>query len=108
MHGSSSRCYPKPRMIRNWILAALLPLSQACGSVEQVRLGGSSSDSDLLSVGDYYSDSDGGLCAKAKYRAEVVPLDLFILLDRSGSMSGPINTGTKWSMIGEALGTFVN
>src|SRR5262249_45319945 len=68
----------------------------------------STSEGDLLSVGGYYGDGDAGPCAIAKYRAEVVPLDLFILLDRSGSMGGLLNAGTKWSMIGDALTAFLS
>lgn len=49
----------------------------------------------------------GGLsssCAKAKYTGELVPLDMFVMLDRSGSMQ---DSG-KWPAVTGALGNFVS
>ena len=46
---------------------------------------------------------DGGACAAEVAQAELIPLDMIILLDRSGSMSG-----TKWDGSTNALKTFVN
>jgi Mg-chelatase subunit ChlD len=46
---------------------------------------------------------DGGECAKTVAEAEPIPLDIVILLDRSGSMSGQ-----NWDGSTAALKTFVN
>lgn len=53
-------------------------------------------------------DGDGGLdpdasCASTSAAAELLPLDMLILLDRSGSM-----LGSKWSEVTNAIITFVN
>jgi hypothetical protein len=54
---------------------------------------------------------DGGpTCAGETSKAELIPLDIYLMLDSSGSMSdktGPNNTGpTKWEAVTQALGTF--
>lgn len=47
-------------------------------------------------------------CATATQRAQVVPLDLYIMLDSSGSMSGLTATNqTKWDAVRAALITFL-
>jgi Mg-chelatase subunit ChlD len=47
--------------------------------------------------------NDSGACLATSAQAELIPLDMIILLDRSGSMSG-----TKWDGSTNALKTFVN
>jgi hypothetical protein len=47
----------------------------------------------------------GDGCAKSETKAEQVPLDMYIMLDTSGSMVLPDTT--KWDQITEALGTFL-
>ncbi|WP_437815368.1 vWA domain-containing protein [Sorangium sp. So ce1078] len=46
---------------------------------------------------------EGASCAQTSAAAAFVPLDMLILLDRSGSM-----LGSKWSGVTSALSTFVN
>ena len=45
---------------------------------------------------------DGGACAATSAEAELIPLDMVILLDKSGSMSG-----SKWTGVTNALKTFI-
>jgi Mg-chelatase subunit ChlD len=46
--------------------------------------------------------TDANACAAESQKAELVPLDLYIMLDRSGSMQG-----SKWSSVTSAIDTFV-
>jgi len=46
--------------------------------------------------------TDANACAAESQKAELVPLDLYIMLDRSGSMQG-----SKWSSVTSALNSFV-
>jgi von Willebrand factor type A domain len=48
--------------------------------------------------------NDAGACVATEAQAELIPLDMIILLDRSGSMS----LGGKWDGSTDALKTFVN
>jgi hypothetical protein len=41
-------------------------------------------------------------CAEAEEQAQLLPLDLYVMLDQSGSMLGP-----KWTAVTQALDTFV-
>lgn len=51
----------------------------------------------------------GGECGAESVEAKPVPLDLFIMLDQSGSMNEVAQgTTTKWRAVGLALGTFMN
>ena len=51
----------------------------------------------------------GGGCAGVTNTAEKVPLDIFVMLDKSGSMTDAASGGgTKWDAAVSALTTFVN
>ena len=51
----------------------------------------------------------GGGCAGINKIAEKVPLDMYIMLDQSGSMSDSAQGGgSKWQAVTNALSTFVN
>jgi hypothetical protein len=52
----------------------------------------------------------GGGCAGINKTAEKVPLDMYIMLDQSGSMSDPpsMGGGTKWDAVEGAINAFVN
>src|SRR5688500_12820532 len=51
----------------------------------------------------------GASCAGEKSTAELIPLDLFIMLDSSGSMDEGTGDGnTKWEAVTEALVAFFN
>lgn len=54
------------------------------------------------------NDADMPECAKDVYSGELVPLDLYVLLDRSDSMLDPDENGLqRWSAITQALKNFV-
>ena len=66
--------------------------------------------------GDDDSNGDGGnqgttdapACATSVVKADKIPLDLYVMLDQSSSMSDSVSGGgTKWSTVTSALGTFV-
>lgn len=65
--------------------------------------------------GDNGSTGDGGngtvdapACATSIVKADKIPLDLYVMLDQSSSMSDSVSGGgTKWSTVTSALGTFV-
>src|SRR5579863_7209621 len=48
-------------------------------------------------------------CASSSQMAELVPLNIYIMMDKSGSMADPIatnSTTTKWNAVSSALTTF--
>lgn len=49
----------------------------------------------------------GGGCAGTTSKAEKIPLDMYIMLDKSGSMDESAGSGTKWDAVTSALATFV-
>lgn len=49
----------------------------------------------------------GGGCAGTSSKAEKVPLDMYVMLDQSGSMSDPAGGGTKWDAVTQAFTAFV-
>lgn len=55
------------------------------------------------------SDGDGGGCAGETHNAEKVPLDMYLMLDQSGSMSDPpaSGSGTRWEAVEAAISAFV-
>src|SRR5215467_940336 len=77
--------------------------------------GGGGDDSGTIFGGGQDSGhfgNDGGAdanCASAKTIAQAVPLDMYIMLDQSGSMNDQVaGGGTKWSAVTSALTTFVS
>lgn len=62
--------------------------------------------------GSTLTGSDGGLppgCATDSYTGELVPLDMHVMLDRSGSMSGAdVDGGTpRWTQVTNAISDFM-
>jgi hypothetical protein len=50
----------------------------------------------------------GGACAAQKVEAQLLPLDMYIMQDQSGSMSDMVSEGgTKWQAVTNALTAFV-
>ncbi len=62
----------------------------------------------LVGAGGGLSGSGGGSCASNKTKAMARPLDMYIMLDQSGSMGDSVPGGTKWSAVTQAIGNFVN
>jgi len=50
----------------------------------------------------------GPTCGGDVHQAMLLPLDLYVMLDSSGSMLDTIGTQTKWQAIQSALATFIN
>lgn len=82
----------------------------ASGAQESAGNGSSSSDDFTTSGTGTGSSAGSGLgegCAKTETKAEQVPLDMYIMLDKSGSMDEAAGTSTKWKEVTKALGTFL-
>ncbi|MBK8999151.1 MAG: VWA domain-containing protein [Myxococcales bacterium] len=108
-----------------WAALGTFALSQACGSAEDggiaggdggVSAGGkgggsaasgatSGSGGGLILEGGPGDGSltDANACATETQKAEPLPLDIYIMLDKSGSM-----LGTKWTSTVSAINSFVN
>jgi len=65
-------------------------------------------DDNGMSDGNPGGTGDGPACATSTVTAQVSPLDLYVMLDQSGSMTDPVSGGgTKWSAVTSALSSFV-
>ena len=72
-------------------------------------------DNDNCGSCNFTCDSDSGKpcqqggceCASESQTGKRVPLDIYVLFDRSGSMNENVNGGTKWDLIKGALQSFV-
>jgi hypothetical protein len=77
---------------------------------------GGAATGDGAAAGDGPADApapaDGGLddaiCAATSVTAQHVPLDIYIMLDQSGSMDDAVTGGTKWTAVTGALVAFVS
>jgi hypothetical protein len=49
----------------------------------------------------------GGGCATTTQQAQKIPLDMYIMLDQSGSMDLSVGNGTRWDAVTSALKTFI-
>ena len=87
--------------------------TEAGNSAASSGSGGSKSSEAGAIVVDSGNGGSGGFdpdasCAGETHEAELVPLDLFIMLDISASMTQLTSAGTpKWDEVKEALGTFL-
>lgn len=110
-----------------WAALGTFALSQACGSAEDGGIAGGDGGAtaggkgggSAASGSGATSGSGGGLileggpgdgaltdanaCATETQKAEPLPLDIYIMLDKSGSM-----LGTKWTSTVSAINSFVN
>lgn len=50
----------------------------------------------------------GGNCVGERYGAEQLPLDMYFLIDLSGSMAESAGTGSKWDLVSKALSDFLS
>lgn len=53
------------------------------------------------------SSGIGGGCASETVDGTGVPLDMYIMLDQSGSMSDSVQGGTKWSAVTDAINNYM-
>src|SRR5205823_5299352 len=87
-------CSPR-RMLRTSLLVLVVV---ACGSPHRTS---GPADAEL-------AGSDSSSCATENIKAALVPLDLYIMLDRSSSMRDVVaGGGSKWDAVTSALDTFV-
>jgi hypothetical protein len=88
---------------KSTVLAGLLVLATACGPNRSSGNGG-----DDGTDGNNNGGGDAATCASSMVKADKIPLDLFIMLDQSGSMTDTVaGGGTKWSAVTGALDAFV-
>jgi von Willebrand factor type A domain len=59
------------------------------------------------SVEDDDAAAAPGACGTERRKAEATPVDMFIMMDRSGSMTETVNGGVKWDLLVSALRSFV-
>jgi hypothetical protein len=52
-------------------------------------------------------EQDAGACAANTTKAQELPLDIYVMLDQSGSMADPVSGGTKWTAVTGALEAFL-
>jgi hypothetical protein len=76
------------------------------GTSSIVLTGGSTGTGDTQSSGG--TTGSDGTCGGDDYDAMLVPLDLYVMLDRSSSMLESENGMTKWDAITSALTTFIS
>jgi len=91
--------------------AAIEPISfGALASRVDAGIDGSGGGGGVMILDDagLYGHDEAGPCAVVGHVATSVPLDIFILLDQSGSMAETSGTGTKWSQAVEAVSRFVD
>jgi hypothetical protein len=84
------------------VFGVLLVVVTACGP--SGKRGGDDDGKTDANTGPAH---DAPACATLNVKADKIPLDLYIMLDQSGSMSDPVSGGTKWSTVTAALDTFV-
>jgi len=75
-------------------------VTAACGPSSRNGVGG---DTD----GGTNIFGDGGACATSVETAHKSPLDLYIMLDQSSSMSDSVSGGTKWTAVTSAINQFM-
>jgi len=84
------------------LFVGTLAIAAACGPSKDHGGGNGHPDGN---IGPTY---DAPACATSNVKADQVPLDLYVMLDQSGSMSDTVaGGGTKWSSVTSALTTFV-
>ncbi len=85
-----------------------LLLSILCCACGPTTHGGASTDANGGGDGDQGGSADAASCASATVTAMKSPLDLYIMLDQSGSMMQTVSGGgTKWAAVTGALSSFL-
>lgn len=59
------------------------------------------------STGSMSADGGDGSCAASQQKAQQIPLDMFVMLDKSGSMKESVGTSDRWTAVTSALGAFL-
>jgi hypothetical protein len=102
--------------LRDLLLSIGLSLLSGCNAAAPGRsydFGGGGGERDLSSGPGGNPDlagvdNDAAFCAAEQKTAQQVPLDIYIMLDQSGSMGDTVSGGsTKWSAVSQALEDFL-
>src|SRR5450432_1981047 len=87
-----------------FVFASLVVFS-ACGPTAADNFG---NGGDANGGGGGGGGGGGSNCATSTVSAQVSPLDIYVMLDQSGSMTDPVSGGgTKWSTVTAALDSFL-
>ena len=94
------------------VLASLLVLGIACVACGPKPRNGAGDDggsgADAAGGGDDGGGGSGSACATSMMKAQQTPLDIFIMLDHSGSMTDSVaGGGDKWDAVKAAISSFV-
>lgn len=115
------------RTSHRWLLLGVMLLAgvvaAACGSADGQTGGSGANGSGASGTGNSGTGAEGGLgigggasssgtggldeCAGESHLGKQDPLDLVIMLDKSGSMAGTVNNVTLWQLVTDALNSFV-
>jgi hypothetical protein len=86
-------------------IIGLLAFGAACGpTTHHGNFGNGSGDVDAAPGG---LTIDAPACATSVVTAEKVALDIYVMLDQSGSMDDSVTGGTKWTTVTSSLNTFM-
>ena len=86
-------------------IIGLLAFGAACGPTSHHgNFGNGSGDVDAAPGG---LTIDAPACATSVVTAEKVALDIYVMLDQSGSMDDSVTGGTKWTTVTSSLNTFL-
>src|SRR5438552_3633980 len=91
-------------------VSCLVAVVAACGSTNRPSFG-TVPDASVAYAEAGVTDAafDFRACASGTHEAKLVPLDVYFMLDSSGSMLEPAGGGTsKWVAITQAMTSFVN
>ncbi len=88
-------------------VASLLLLGSlvSCGPASRNGNGGDDDHGGIDAPGTV--GGDAGICAESMVKAQQTPLDIWVMLDQSSSMSDSVPGGTKWTAVTGALKAFV-
>jgi hypothetical protein len=86
-------------------LLAVALLGSGCGP--STRTNGTGADGGNGDGDGGSTQVDGGNCGGSTVTAKQVPLDLFVMLDKSSSMTDAVTGGTKWTTVTAALNAFL-
>jgi hypothetical protein len=83
------------------------------GSSRAVGNGGASFGGGGIGDGSAGGGIDAATCANEVHKGQVIPLDMFIMVDQSGSMTDQVTgpngtTAQKWTLLVQAFNTFLN
>jgi hypothetical protein len=95
-------------MSKMTFFVAALAVAFSCGPTRHAPGGDDDDNNGGTDGGNNMGSGIGSSCASDSVTAMSTPLDMYIMLDQSGSMTDPVASGgDKWSAVTTAIGTFV-